>query len=54
MVAKRNEGLLVRTEPLQWAKEISKRMVDVVRVEDDALLLKEIRKQTKAAARLIA
>jgi hypothetical protein len=75
MVAKRNEGLLVRTEPLQWAKEISKRMVDVVRLEDDALLLdadpeltgaikrvlvskglkiKEIRKQTKAAARLIA
>jgi hypothetical protein len=31
--------LLVRAEPLQWAKEISQRMVDVVRVEDDALLL---------------
>ena len=35
----REEGLLVRAEPLQWAQEISKRMVDVVRVEDGALLL---------------
>ena len=33
------EGLLVRAEPLQWAKEISQRMVDVVRLEDGALLL---------------
>jgi len=33
------EGLLVRAEPLQWAEEISQRMVDVVRVEDGALLL---------------
>jgi hypothetical protein len=35
----REEGLLVRAEPLQWAEEISQRMVDVVRVEDGALLL---------------
>jgi hypothetical protein len=35
------EGLLVRAEPLQWAQEISQRMVDVVvRLEDGALLLK--------------
>jgi hypothetical protein len=33
------EGLLVKAEPLQWAQEISQRMVDVVRVEDGALLL---------------
>jgi hypothetical protein len=39
MVEKRHEGLLVRAEPLQWAEEISQRMVDVVRVEDGALLL---------------
>jgi glutathione synthase/RimK-type ligase-like ATP-grasp enzyme len=69
------EGLLVRAEPLGLAKEISQRMVDVVRVEDGALLLEvdpkwagaintvletkgvrvnEIRKETAAAARLIA
>jgi hypothetical protein len=69
------EGLLVRAEPLERAEEISHRMVDVVRLEDGALLLEaapelagaintvlvskgvrvnEIRKQTKAAARLIA
>jgi hypothetical protein len=35
----REEGMLVRAEPLEWAQEISQRMVDVVRVEDDALLL---------------
>jgi hypothetical protein len=35
----REEGLLVRAEPLQWAQEISQRMVDVVRLEDGALLL---------------
>jgi hypothetical protein len=35
----REEGLLVRAEPLEWAKEISQRMVDVVRVDDGALLL---------------
>jgi hypothetical protein len=33
------EGLLVRAEPLQWAEEISQRMVDVVRLVDGALLL---------------
>jgi hypothetical protein len=33
------EGLLVRAEPMGLAKEISQRMVDVVRVEDGALLL---------------
>ncbi len=33
------EGLLVRAEPLQWAEQISQRMVEVVRVEDGALLL---------------
>jgi hypothetical protein len=75
VVEKRNEGLLLRAEPLEWAEEISQRMVDVVRLEDGALLLeadpkwagainavlvekgvrvKEIRKQTTAAARLIA
>ena len=32
----REEGLLVRAELLQWAKEISQRMVDVVRLEDGA------------------
>ena len=68
-------GLLVRAEPLQWAQEISQRMVDVLCVEDGALLLDadpewaeainavlvskgvrvdELRKETKAAARLIA
>ena len=75
MVENRSEGLLVRAEPLEWAEEISQRMVDVERLEDGALLLeadpkwagainavlvekgvrvKEIRKQTTAAARLIA
>ena len=39
MVEKRNEGLLVRAEPLQRAQEISQRMVDVVRVEDSVLFL---------------
>ena len=39
MVEKRNEGLLVRAEPLEWAKEISQRMVNVVRIVDGALLL---------------
>jgi hypothetical protein len=33
------EGLLVRANPLGLAEEISHRMVDVVRVEDGALLL---------------
>jgi hypothetical protein len=35
----REEALLVRAEPLGLAEEISQRMVDVVRVEDGALLL---------------
>jgi hypothetical protein len=39
MVEKRNEGLLLRAEPLEWAEEISQRMVGVVRLEDGALLL---------------
>jgi hypothetical protein len=34
------EGLLVRAETLGLAEEISQRMVDVVRVEDGAPLLK--------------
>jgi hypothetical protein len=33
------EGLLVRAEPLQRAEEFSHRMVEVVRLEDGALLL---------------
>jgi hypothetical protein len=33
------EGLLVRAEPLEWAEEISHRMVDVERTEDGRLLL---------------
>ena len=36
---RREEGLLVRAEPLGWAEEISQRMVEVVHVEDGALLL---------------
>jgi hypothetical protein len=39
VVGNRSEGLLVRAEPLQWAKKISHTMVDVARLEDDALLL---------------
>jgi hypothetical protein len=33
------EGLLVRAEPLELAEELSDRMVNVVRLEDGALLL---------------
>jgi hypothetical protein len=40
MVEKRNEGLLVRAEPLERAEVIFQRMADVVRVKDGALLLK--------------
>ena len=36
---RREEALLVRAEPRELAQEISQRMVDVVRVEDGALLL---------------
>src|SRR5215217_7210991 len=32
-------GLLVRAEPLEWAEEISQRMLDEVRIVDGALLL---------------
>ena len=39
MVEKSSEGLLVRAEPLEWAEEFSQRRVNVVRVEDGALLL---------------
>jgi hypothetical protein len=39
MNEKRNEGLLVRAEPLERAEKISHRMVDVVRLRDGALLL---------------
>jgi hypothetical protein len=39
VVEKSNEGLLVRAEPLEWAEEISQRMVDVVCHEDGTLLL---------------
>jgi hypothetical protein len=35
----REEGLLIRAEPLGLAQEISHRMANVVRVEDGALLL---------------
>jgi hypothetical protein len=33
------EGLLLRAEPLEWAEEVSQRMANVERTEDDALLL---------------
>jgi hypothetical protein len=33
------QGLLVRAEPLEWAEEISQRMVHVERLMDGALLL---------------
>ena len=36
----REECLMVRAEPLEWAEEIAQRMVDVVRVEHGALFLK--------------
>jgi hypothetical protein len=39
VVENRIEGLLVRAQPLEWAQEISQRLVDVVRVEDGVLLL---------------
>jgi hypothetical protein len=35
----RNDGLLVRAEPLGLAEDISQRMVDVVRIVGGALLL---------------
>jgi hypothetical protein len=39
VLEKRDEGLLVRAEPLGLAEQICKRMVEVERVEDGALLL---------------
>ena len=33
------EGLLVRAEPLEWAEEISHRIVDVVRIIDGVLFI---------------
>jgi hypothetical protein len=39
VIENRNEGVLVKAEPLAWAEEVSHRMVDVVCVDDDALLL---------------
>ena len=39
MTETKSEGLLVRAEPLDRAVEITQRMVDVVHVEDSALLL---------------
>ena len=39
MVENKNDGLLVRAEPLRWAQEVCRRMVDVVRIADGALLL---------------
>ena len=43
------EALLVGTKPLGLAKEISQRIVDVVSVEDGALLL-EVEKQGEGKA----
>ena len=37
--ASAEQGLLVRAEPLEWAEEISQRMVNVERIMDGALLL---------------
>lgn len=34
MVENKNEGLLIRAEPLRWAQEVCRRMVDVVRMAD--------------------
>ena len=39
MVENKNEGLLIRAEPLEWAQEVCLRMVDVVRIADGALHL---------------
>ena len=36
---RREEGLLVMAEPLEWAEEVSQRMANVVRIADDALFL---------------
>jgi hypothetical protein len=39
MQENRREGLVVRAEPLEWAEEVSHRMVEVERLEDGALWL---------------
>ena len=39
VVENKNDGLLIRAEPLRWAQEVCRRMVDVVRIADGALLL---------------
>jgi hypothetical protein len=39
VVENRNEGLLVRAEPLRWAQEVCQRMVDVVRISNGVPLL---------------
>ena len=39
MVENKNQGLLIRAEPLRWAQEVCLRMVDVVHIADGALLL---------------
>ena len=38
-IGRAEEGLLVRAEPLEWAEEISHRMVEVLCIMDGALLL---------------
>lgn len=39
MLENGTEGLVVRAEPLEWAEELSLRMVEVERLEDGTLLL---------------
>ena len=36
---RREVGLVVRAEPLEWAEEVAHRKVEVERLEDGALLL---------------
>ena len=53
MIEKRNEGLLVRAEPLERAEEIAYRMVEVVQVKDDALLLEAEPELAEAIKRVL-
>jgi hypothetical protein len=39
MLENRTEGLIVRAEPLEWAEELTHRLVNVVRVDDGLLFL---------------
>jgi hypothetical protein len=39
VVENKNEGLLIRAEPLRWAHEVCHRMADVMRIADGALFL---------------